>query len=77
MKKVAYDKSGIMKEAWNLFNNDDITLADFEHLGQGMWIESGESSLPNGPYPSTHYGRRANPSITLSAYALAGGRKLR
>lgn len=36
MKKVAYDKSGIMKEAWNLFNNDDITLADFEHLG---WME--------------------------------------
>ena len=40
-------------------------------------IESGESSLPNGPYPSTNYGRRADPSITLSAYALAGGRKLR
>lgn len=31
MKKVTYDKSGIMKEAWNLFNNDDITLADFEY----------------------------------------------
>ena len=30
MKKVTYDKSGIMKDAWNLFNNDDITLADFE-----------------------------------------------
>ena len=37
MKKVAYDKSGIMKEAWNLFNNDDITLADFEHLGWMEW----------------------------------------
>ena len=36
MKKVAYDKSGIMKEAWNLFNNDDITLADFEYLA---WTE--------------------------------------
>ena len=32
MKKVSYDKSGIMKEAWDLFNNDDITLADFEYL---------------------------------------------
>lgn len=37
MKKVAYNKSGIMKEAWNLFNNDDITLADFEHLGWMEW----------------------------------------
>lgn len=37
MKKVAYDKSGIMKDAWNLFNNDDITLADFEHLGWMEW----------------------------------------
>ena len=37
MKKVAYDKSGIMKEAWNLFNNDYITLADFEHLGWMEW----------------------------------------
>lgn len=37
MKKVTYDKSGIMKEAWNLFNNDDITLADFEHLGWMEW----------------------------------------
>ena len=37
MKKVAYDKSWIMKEAWNLFNNDDITLADFEHLGWMEW----------------------------------------
>lgn len=37
MKKVAYDKSGIMKEAWSLFNNDDITLADFEHLGWMEW----------------------------------------
>lgn len=36
MKKVSYDKSGIMKEAWNLFNNDDITLADFEYL---TWAE--------------------------------------
>ena len=36
MKKAAYDKSGIMKEAWNLFNNDDITLADFEYLA---WTE--------------------------------------
>lgn len=32
MKKVSYDKSGIMKEAWDLFNNDDIALADFEYL---------------------------------------------
>lgn len=32
MKKATYDKSGIMTEAWNLFNNDDITLADFEYL---------------------------------------------
>ena len=32
MKKVSYDKSEIMKEAWDLFNNDDITLADFEYL---------------------------------------------
>lgn len=32
MKKVSYDKSGIMKEAWDLFNNDDITLSDFEYL---------------------------------------------
>lgn len=39
MKKAAYDKSGIMKEAWNLFNNDDITLADFEHLG---WMDGME-----------------------------------
>ena len=37
MKKVTYDKSGIMKDAWNLFNNDDITLADFEHLGWMEW----------------------------------------
>lgn len=37
MKKATYDKSGIMKEAWNLFNNDDITLADFEHLGWMEW----------------------------------------
>lgn len=37
MKKVTYDKSGIMKEAWNLFNNDDITLADFEYLGWMEW----------------------------------------
>lgn len=37
MKKVAYDKSGIMKDAWNLFNNDNITLADFEHLGWMEW----------------------------------------
>lgn len=37
MKKVTYDKSVIMKEAWNLFNNDDITLADFEHLGWMEW----------------------------------------
>ena len=37
MKKVTYDKSGIMKEACNLFNNDDITLADFEHLGGMEW----------------------------------------
>ena len=36
MKKASYDKSGIMKEAWNLFNNDDITLADFEYL---TWTE--------------------------------------
>ena len=36
MKKVSYDKSGIMKEAWNLFNNEDITLADFEYL---TWME--------------------------------------
>ena len=36
MKKVTYDKSGIMKEAWYLFNNDDITLADFEYL---LWTE--------------------------------------
>lgn len=35
MKKATYDKSGIMTEAWNLFNNDDITLADFEHLTFG------------------------------------------
>lgn len=32
MKKATYDKSGIMTEAWNSFNNDDITLADFEHI---------------------------------------------
>lgn len=32
MKKATYDKSGIMTEAWNLFNNDGITLADFEYL---------------------------------------------
>ena len=36
MKKVTYHKSGIIKDAWNLFNNDDITLADFEHL---RWME--------------------------------------
>lgn len=35
MKKATYDKSGIMKEAWNLFNNDDITTADFEYLTRG------------------------------------------
>ena len=35
MKKATYDKSGIMTEAWNLFNNDDITLADFEYLTCG------------------------------------------
>ncbi|MHA3042164.1 anti-CRISPR protein AcrIIA3 [Streptococcus sp. 517s] len=37
MKKVTYDKSGIMEEAWNLFNNDDITLADFEYFGWMEW----------------------------------------
>jgi hypothetical protein len=37
MKKVIYDKSGIMEEAWNLFNNDDITLADFEYFGWMEW----------------------------------------
>lgn len=31
---MKYDKSGIMKEAWNLFNNDDITFADFEYLNR-------------------------------------------
>ena len=35
MKKATYDKSGIMTEAWNLFNNDDITLADFEYITFG------------------------------------------
>lgn len=35
MKKATYDKSGIMTEAWNLFNNDDITFADFEYLTLG------------------------------------------
>lgn len=45
MKKVAYDKSGIMKEAWNLFNNDDITLADFEHLGWMEWKSEKTFSL--------------------------------
>lgn len=35
MKKATYDKSGIMTEAWNLFSNDDITLADFEYLTCG------------------------------------------
>ena len=35
MKKATYDKSGIMTEAWNLFNNDDITLADFEYITCG------------------------------------------
>lgn len=35
MKKATYDKSGIMTEAWNLFNNDDIALADFEYLTFG------------------------------------------
>lgn len=32
MKKLTYDKSGIMKEAWNLFNDDDVTVADFEYV---------------------------------------------
>lgn len=31
MKKVTYDKSGIMKDAWNLFNNEDFTIAEFEY----------------------------------------------
>lgn len=35
MEKATYDKSGIMTEAWNLFNNDDITLADFEYITCG------------------------------------------
>lgn len=35
MKKATYDKSGIMTEAWNLFDNDDITLVDFEYLTCG------------------------------------------
>lgn len=35
MKKATYDKSGIMTEAWNLFNNEEIALADFEYLSLG------------------------------------------
>lgn len=35
MKKATYDKSGIMTEAWSLFNNEEIALADFEYISLG------------------------------------------